>query len=63
MVMAVDRVNGVGGTVDRRVRDLCAHPVRSARLHEVNFFGMVNDDVVDIREVDFTARARLTAEA
>ncbi|CQZ65332.1 Uncharacterised protein [Salmonella enterica subsp. enterica serovar Typhi] len=61
MVMAVDRVNGVGGTVDRRVRDLRHQFGQRACMV---FFGMVNDDVVDVREVDFTAQIlhKLTAK-
>ncbi|MDI5424725.1 GDP-mannose 4,6-dehydratase, partial [Salmonella enterica subsp. enterica serovar Kentucky] len=42
---------GVGGTVDRRVRDLRHQFGQRACMV---FFGMVNDDVVDVREVDFT---------
>lgn len=50
MVMVVDRVNGVGGIVDRCVWDLC---YQFGQCICMVFFGMVNDDVVDVCEVDF----------
>ena len=53
MVMPVDGVNGVGCAVNRRVRD-AGHQF-SQRPCMV-FFRVVNDDVVDIREVNFTAQ-------
>ena len=53
MVMPVDGVNGVGCAVNRRVRD-AGHQL-SQRPCMV-FFRVVNDDVVDIREVNFTAQ-------
>ncbi len=49
----------VGGTVDRRVRDLRHQFGQRARMV---FFGMVNDDVVDIREVDLPRNAQTTAK-
>ncbi len=53
MVVPVDRVNGVGGAVNRRVRD-AGHQL--GQRPGMVFFSVVNDDVVDIREVNFTAQ-------
>ncbi len=53
VVMTVDGVDGVGGAVDRRIRDL--HHQLSQRAGVV-LFGVVNNDVVEVGEVDFAAQ-------
>ena len=53
MMVAVDRVDGVGGAVNRRIRDL--HHQLSQRAGMV-LFGVVNDDIVEVGEVDFAAQ-------
>ena len=53
VVMAVDRVDGVSGAVDRRVRNV-RHQL--GQRAGVIFFRMVDDDVVDGVQVDFTAQ-------
>ncbi|MNP24972.1 hypothetical protein D3C76_1177630 [compost metagenome] len=59
--MTIDGVDGVIGAVDRGVRD-AGHQLGQGT--GVIFFSMVNDDVVDIGQVNFTAQVlhELTAE-
>ena len=53
MVVTVDGVNGVGCAVNRGIRD-AGHQL--GQRPGVVFFRMVNDDVIDICQVDFTAQ-------
>ena len=53
MMVSVNRVNGVSGAVDWRVRD-AGHQL--GQRTGMVFFRMVNDDVVDICQVNFTAQ-------
>ncbi|MND84923.1 hypothetical protein D3C80_768260 [compost metagenome] len=62
VVMAVDRVDGVGGAVNRGVWDV-GHQL--GQRTGVIFFRVVNDDVVDGVQIDFAAQVlhELTAES
>ena len=52
-MVAVDRVDGVGGAVNRRIRDL--HHQFGQRTGMV-LFGVVNDDIVEVSQIDFAAQ-------
>ena len=53
VVVAVDGINGVGGAVNRGVRDV-RHQLRQRT--GVVFFRVVDNDVVDVVQVDFAAQ-------
>ncbi len=53
VVVAVDRVDGVSGAVDRGIRNV-GHQL--GQRPGVVLFRMVDDDVVDVVQIDFTAQ-------
>lgn len=62
VVMAGDRIDGIGGAVDRCARDV-RHQL--GQRAGVVLFGMVDDDVIDARQVDLAGQVEdeLAAEA